>query len=147
MYRSTSGNLFYNTQQRVKKRDGSYKRKLISLKTHSIEQGVKEVKKRDLYKKFNCSDKEKRLRMRKLSLALKDLKYLSNAKTKLQDNIELFQWPPYKKVPSAVINKDLDNLNYSSGAFEFNPRWVTRNSDLSIIRKIRALKSNERYII
>ena len=139
LYRSTSGTFFYSVQSNSKKKDGSYKRRLLNLKTDNLSKAVREIRKRKLYQKFNNSTKKEKVsRIKDLESSLKEFNFLKESKTKLQENLDLFVWRGFKKVkPVPDYNTTTLNLTLPDKTMTFNPRWVNMNNDLVIIRKIR----------
>lgn len=142
LYKNKSGSYFYNTQLKSRKPSGEFRRRLIKLKGASIDSAIKDIRSRKLYLKFNNLTKKKATaKIRLLENNLKEINHLKRCINKLNSNLEMFAWRGFKDI-KFVVNRDIYSLVFEEGKIIFNPSWVSINTDIDIIRKLRTFVKN-----
>lgn len=138
LYKNKSGSYFYNIQLDTKKPSGDFRRKLVKLDSKSLDSAIKDIRRRKLFLRFNNITKKQGFsKIRALESNLKEVNHIRNCISKLKGNIELFAWRGFNNI-SFLVNREIHSLYFEAGKIVFNPSWVTINSDITIIRKLRS---------
>ena len=102
---------------------------LIKLESKSLQRGLEEIEKRQLYKK----DRSKAPKQK-----VEKMKFWFNAALKLRDACSLFSWCGFKRI-TLVNCFNVSDLDFREKEYKiyFNPSWVSRVQEHDIILKLR----------
>jgi hypothetical protein len=138
LYKSKSGSFYYSVQSKSRKPSGDFRRNLIKLRGDNVADAVKDIRKRKLFQEFNnLSKKEKFAKIRALEASSGKITLLRKCADRLIDNAELFAWGGFRGI-KCQPSQEINSLLMKGRKIYFNPSWISVNSDINIIRKLRS---------